>query len=61
MSNDVKAMSNEEVLARIIELGFGGDQRCFAAFCTKLREGLPPGTGVALRGSVVTSGGHPAH
>lgn len=55
MSNDVKAMSNEEVLARIIELGFGGDQRCFAAFCTKLREGLPPGTGVALRGSVVTS------
>lgn len=55
MSNDVKAMSDEEVLDRIIQLGFGGDQECFAAFCAKLRAGLPLGTGVALRGSVVTS------
>ena len=55
MSNDVKAMSDEEVVARVIELGFGGDQERFATFCTKLRTALPPGTGVALRGSVVTS------
>ena len=55
MSNDVKAMSNEEVVERVIELGFGGDQDRFTAFCTKLQAGLPPGTGVALRGSVVTS------
>lgn len=55
MSNDVKAMSDEEIRARIVQLGFGGDQERFAAFCAKLREELPPGTGVALRGSVVTS------
>lgn len=55
MSNDVKAMSDEEIRARIIQLGFGGDQERFAAFCAKLQAELPPGTGVALRGSVVTS------
>jgi len=55
MSNDVKAMSDEEVLDRIVQLGFRGDQERFAAFCTKLRTELPSGTGVALRGSVVTS------
>jgi hypothetical protein len=54
MSNDVKTMSDEEVLARIIQLGFSGDQNCFGRFCATLRAGLPPGTGVALRGSVVT-------
>lgn len=55
MSNDVKAMSDEEIRARIIQLGFGGDQERFAAFCAKLQAELPLGTGVALRGSVVTS------
>lgn len=55
MSNDVKAMSDEELRARIVQLGFGGDTERFATFCAQLRGGLPPGTGVALRGSVVTS------
>ncbi|MEZ4736791.1 MAG: hypothetical protein R3E79_57655 [Caldilineaceae bacterium] len=55
MSNDVKELSDEEVLAQIIQLGFGGDQERFATFCTKLHTELPPGTGIALRGSVVTS------
>lgn len=55
MSNDVKAMSDEEVLERIIQLGFGGDPACFTAFCAKLQAELPLGTRVALRGSVVTS------
>lgn len=55
MSNDVKELSDEEVLDRIVHLGFEGDQERFAAFCTKLHTGLPPGTGIALRGSVVTS------
>jgi hypothetical protein len=48
-------MTDEEVLERVVELGFGGDRRRFEEFCRKLREGLPPGTGVALRGSVVTA------
>lgn len=40
---------------RIIRLGFNGDGRRFEEFCERLREGLPKGTGVALRGSVVTA------
>ena len=55
MSTDVKEMTDEEIRERIIRLGFGGDRRCFEAFYEKLQEGLPKGTGVALRGSVITN------
>jgi hypothetical protein len=55
MVKDAKEMSDEEIRARIIRLGFGGDARRFEEFCEQLREGLPKGTGVALRGSVVTA------
>ncbi|HKS27114.1 MAG TPA: hypothetical protein VJS44_04815 [Pyrinomonadaceae bacterium] len=48
-------MSEEEMRGRIIRLGFNGDARRFEEFCQQLREGLPKGTGVALRGSVVTA------
>ena len=52
---DVKEMTEDEIRARIVRLGFGGDERRLGEFCATLREGLPPGTGVALRGSVVTA------
>jgi hypothetical protein len=55
MTKEVKKMSDEEIRARIIELGFGGDERRLEEFCEKLRAELPTGTGVALRGSVVTA------
>lgn len=55
MSSDVKAMTDAEILERIIELGFDGDPSHFESFCERLRAGLPAGTGVALRGSVVTN------
>ncbi len=55
MSNEVKEMTDEEIHGRIIELGFGGDNQCFMNFCEKLRAELPSGTGVALRGSVITN------
>jgi hypothetical protein len=55
MAKDAKEMSDEEIRARIIRLGFGGDARRYDQFCEMLREGLPKGTGVALRGSVVTA------
>lgn len=55
MVKDAKEMSEEEIRGRIIRLGFGGDARRFEEFCHRLREGLPKGTGVALRGSVVTA------
>ena len=55
MAKDVDEMTKEEVLDRIIRLGFGGDARRYKRFCKACREGLPGGTGVALRGSVVTN------
>jgi hypothetical protein len=54
MGQDPKEMSEDEIRARIVKLGFGGDGRRFESFCETLREGLPEGTGVALRGSVIT-------
>jgi hypothetical protein len=54
MSNDVKEMTDEEIRARIIRLGFADDAQRFEKFCEMLHNGLPAGTGVALRGSVVT-------
>lgn len=52
---DVKEMSDAEVRARIVRLGFDGDESRFQKFCETMREKLPEGTGVALRGSVVTA------
>ena len=52
---DLKEMTEDEIRARVVRLGFGGDERRLEEFCRTLREGLPPGTGVALRGSVVTA------
>jgi hypothetical protein len=55
MAEDVKEMKDEEIRERIIQLGFDGDRRRFENFCAKLQDCLPEGTGVALRGSVVTN------
>jgi hypothetical protein len=55
MVKDAKEMTDDEVRARIIRLGFEGERERFEDFCQTLREGLPKGTGVALRGSVVTN------
>jgi len=55
MGSDVKEMTDAEILERIIQLGFEGKREWFEAFKEKLREELPEGTGVALRGSVVTN------
>jgi hypothetical protein len=38
----------------VIRLAFGGDQRRFEEFCRVLRESVPPGTAVVLRGSALT-------
>lgn len=55
LEKPVAELSETEILERIIELGFDGDRELFARFCQKLKEGLPEGTVVALRGSVVTN------
>jgi hypothetical protein len=51
-------MNDKEVRERIITLAFGGDERLFIAFYRKLQQGLPEGTGIVLRGSVVTNQRH---
>jgi len=39
---------------RVIALAFGGSREQFEAFLQVIREEIPPGTGVILRGSAVT-------
>ena len=55
LEKDVTEMSDTEILDRIIKLGFNDDWELYKIFCDKLRDNLPKGTGVALRGSVVTN------
>jgi hypothetical protein len=54
-TRDVKEMSAEQVEERIVRLAFDGDALRYREFRAKLKAGLPEGTGVALRGSVVTN------
>lgn len=55
MTNTVKKMSEAEIRDRVMRLAFDGDKLRFREFLKKLETGLPPGTGIALRGSVVTN------
>src|SRR5512132_3064116 len=48
-------MTDEKIEERITRLAFDGDALRFREFIAKLKSGLPEGTGVALRGSVVTN------
>lgn len=58
MPKDAYEMDEQEIRERIVTLAFGGDERLFIAFYRKLQQGLPAGTGIALRGSVVTNKRH---
>jgi len=55
---DAYDMNEKEIRARVVTLAFGGDERLFIAFYRKLQQGLPEGTGIVLRGSVVTNKRH---
>lgn len=58
MPKDAHEMSDMEVRSRAVTLAFGGDERLFIAFYRKLQQGIPEGTGIVLRGSVVTNKRH---
>ena len=58
MPKDAYDMDESEIRSRIVTLAFGGDERLFIAFYRKLQQGLPEGTGIVLRGSVVTNKRH---
>lgn len=54
-TKDSSATSDEQVEGRVVRLAFDGDVLRYREFLAKLKAGLPEGTGVALRGSVVTN------
>src|SRR5687767_15428837 len=51
---DERELTYEERRANVVRLAFGGDEGRFNEFLQVLREEIPPGTGVVLRGSAVT-------
>jgi hypothetical protein len=53
-AKDAGDMSPEELEDRIVRLAFEGDLLRYREFLVTLKAGLPEGTGIALRGSVVT-------
>jgi hypothetical protein len=54
-TKDAKELSLEQIEERIARLAFDGDALRYREFLAKLKAGLPEGTGIALRGSVVTN------
>ena len=58
MPKDPHEMSDAELRSRIVTLAFDSDERLFIAFYRKLQQGVPEGTGIVLRGSVITNKRH---
>ena len=58
MPKEPHEMNENEIRSRIVTLAFDGDERAFIAFYRKLQQGLPEGTGIVLRGSVITNKRH---
>ncbi len=53
--SSAKDPNHEQLEQRVVRLAFDGDVLRYREFLAKLKAGLPAGTGVALRGSVVTN------
>ena len=51
---DALELSHAERRANVVRLAFGGNEERLEAFMRVLRQEIPPGTGVVLRGSAVT-------
>jgi hypothetical protein len=47
-------LTDAEKRANVIRHAFGGDEARFSAFCEAVREVIPSGTSVVLRGSAIT-------
>jgi hypothetical protein len=52
--NDADHMTPEQMRANVVRLAFGGSEERFADFIRVIREEIPEGTDVILRGSAVT-------
>jgi hypothetical protein len=51
---DPAALTDAQKRANVLRLAFGGDEERFKEFVRVVRQEIPPGTGVVLRGSAVT-------
>lgn len=51
---DASELTEAEKRETVIRLAFNGDRGKYEEFCRCVREAIPPGTGVVLRGSAVT-------
>ena|SRR5687767_695201 len=49
-----EALTEDDKRANIIRLAFGGDEERFHEFLRVIREEIPAGTGVVVRGSAIT-------
>jgi hypothetical protein len=49
-----RELTEAEKRANVLRLAFGDDEERFEEFLRVIREEIPPGTGVVLRGSAVT-------
>ena len=49
-----RPLTQDEMRASLLRLAFAGSQERFDAFIRTIREEIPPGTGVVLRGSAIT-------
>ncbi len=47
-------LTEAEMRRNVVQLAFGGDTQKLLDFCAAVKEGIPPGTAVVLRGSAVT-------
>ena len=47
-------LTNDQKRENVIRLAFGGSVERFSEFVNTVRDAIPPGTGVVLRGSAVT-------
>jgi hypothetical protein len=59
MAEEAKAKESEELTdeqmrANVIRLAFDGDERRYEELCDAVREGIPEGTCVVMRGSSIT-------
>ena len=54
-NKSINDMTDEQIEDRITKLAFDGDALRFREFCARLKAGLPEGTGIAFRGSVITN------
>jgi hypothetical protein len=52
-TEETRKLTDTELRARVIQLGFGGDQARYERFVSALREALPDDVTVVVRGSAV--------